>query len=182
MDIQKEREAFEQHLTNTGLVEFAGYGFAVDECDEYLHEPTQVAWESWLIGLNRAKAQAVPEGFILMPKVPTERMVNATRGKHEGAPYLPYSIYEAFVEQAMIEAQEQKITLLKVEWASDCFECGHHEAIIHSTASEASAKGWFHDGDAVKCCKCGHTGEMDARGEDSDICWNENEAQEPTND
>lgn len=66
MDIQKEREAFERHLTDTGLVEFAGYGFAVDECDEYLHEPTQVAWDSWLIGLNRAKAQAVPEGFVLV--------------------------------------------------------------------------------------------------------------------
>ena len=64
MDIQKEREAFKQHLTDTGLVEFAGYGFAVDECDEYLHEPTQVAWDSWLIGLNRTKAQAVPEGFV----------------------------------------------------------------------------------------------------------------------
>lgn len=61
MEIQKEREAFEQHLTDTGLVEFAGYGFAVDECDEYLHEPTQVAWDSWLIGLNRTKAQAVQE-------------------------------------------------------------------------------------------------------------------------
>ena len=66
MDIQKEREAFEQHLTDTGLVEFSDYGFAVDECDEYLHEPTQVAWDSWLIGLNRAKAQAVPEGFVLV--------------------------------------------------------------------------------------------------------------------
>ena len=66
MDIQKERKAFEQHLTDTGLVEFAGYGFAVDECDEYLHEPTQVAWDSWLIGLNRAKTQAVPEGFVLV--------------------------------------------------------------------------------------------------------------------
>ena len=63
MDIQKEREAFEQHLTDTGLVEFSDYGFAVDECDEYLHEPTQVAWDSWLIGLNRAKAQAVPDTY-----------------------------------------------------------------------------------------------------------------------
>ena len=70
MDIQKEREAFEQHLTDTGLVEFSDYGFAVDECDEYLHEPTQVAWDSWLIGLNRAKAQAVPDGFVLVPKEP----------------------------------------------------------------------------------------------------------------
>lgn len=65
MEIKKEREAFEQHLTDTGLVEFSDYGFAVDECDEYLHEPTQVAWDSWLIGLNRAKAQAVPDGFVL---------------------------------------------------------------------------------------------------------------------
>lgn len=65
MDIQ--RKAFEQHLTDTGLVEFAGYGFAVDECDEYLHEPTQVAWDSWLIGLNRAKAQAVPEQVLDAP-------------------------------------------------------------------------------------------------------------------
>lgn len=77
MGIQKEREAFEQHLTDTGLVEFAGYGFAVDECDEYLHEPTQVAWDSWLIGLNRTKAQAVPEGFVLMPKEPTDEIIEA---------------------------------------------------------------------------------------------------------
>lgn len=77
MEIKKEREAFEQHLTDTGLVEFSDYGFAVDECDEYLHEPTQVAWDSWLIGLNRAKAQAVPEGFVLVPKEPTQKMLNA---------------------------------------------------------------------------------------------------------
>ncbi|PPC02482.1 DUF551 domain-containing protein [Acinetobacter pittii] len=60
MDMNKEREAFEQHLIDTGLVEFAGYGFDVDECDEYTHEPTNVAWGTWVIGLNRAKTQAVP--------------------------------------------------------------------------------------------------------------------------
>ena len=76
MDIQKEREAFKQHLTDTGLVEFAGYGFAVDECDEYFHEPTQVAWDSWLIGLNRTKAQAVPEGYVLVKKVHPDAIVH----------------------------------------------------------------------------------------------------------
>lgn len=97
MDIKKEREAFEQHLTDTGLVEFAGYGFAVDECDEYLHEPTQVAWDSWLIGLNRAKAQAVPEGFVLVPKEPTSEML-----------YCGYAAPDnlAAKYKAMIEAQE----------------------------------------------------------------------------
>ena len=67
MDIQKEMEAFKQHLTDTGLVEFAGYGFEVNECDEYLHEPTLVAWECWLIGSRRAKAQAVPEQVLDAP-------------------------------------------------------------------------------------------------------------------
>lgn len=85
-------------------------------------------------------------------------------------------------ERVFEEAQEQKVTELKIEWASDCFNCGHHEAIIYSTASEAASKGWFHDGDKAKCCKCGHEGEIDARGEDSDICWYENEAQEPANE
>ena len=70
MDIQKEREAFEHHLTDTGLVEFAGYGFEVDECDEYLHEPTQVAWDSWLIGLGRSKAQAVPQWISVNDQLP----------------------------------------------------------------------------------------------------------------
>lgn len=70
MDINKERVAFEQHLTDTGLVEFSDYGFAVDECNEYLHEPTQVAWDSWLIGLNRAKA--VPEWISTSDRMPKE--------------------------------------------------------------------------------------------------------------
>lgn len=76
MDLQKEREAFEQHLTDTGLVEFSDYGFAVDECDEYLHEPTQVAWDSWLIGLNRAKAQAVPEWAVIVPRLSANYLFN----------------------------------------------------------------------------------------------------------
>ncbi|QOW46487.1 MULTISPECIES: hypothetical protein [Acinetobacter] len=76
MEINKEREAFEEHITDAGLVEFAGYGFEVDECDEYLHEPTRVAWDSWLIGLRRSKAQAVPEGFVLVPKLSANYLFN----------------------------------------------------------------------------------------------------------
>ena len=77
IDFNKEREAFEQHLIDAGLVEFAGYGFEVDECDEYTHEPTNVAWGTWVIGLNRAKAQAVPEGYVLVPLEPTQEMLAA---------------------------------------------------------------------------------------------------------
>lgn len=104
MEIQKEREAFEQHLTDTGLVEFSDYGFAVDECDEYLHEPTQVAWDSWLIGLNRAKALAVPEGFVLMPKEPTKEIVEAFW--NSWLVEQPNAQTMFFAYKAMIEAQE----------------------------------------------------------------------------
>ena len=60
-------------------------------------------FNTWLA----AKSQAVPEGFVLMPMVPSQRMVNAVRGCYEGEAYLPYSLYSEFVNQAMIEAQEQ---------------------------------------------------------------------------
>ena len=55
---------------------------------------------------QEAKAQAVPEGYVLMPIKPTETMVMAVVKEHEGDAFLPYSLYDAYVKQAMIEAQE----------------------------------------------------------------------------
>ena len=54
----------------------------------------------------QAKAQAVPEGFVLVPMVPSERMINAVRQCYEGEAYLPYSLYSEFVNQAIIERME----------------------------------------------------------------------------
>lgn len=48
------------------------------------------------------------EGFVLVPMVPSERIVNAVRQCYEGEAYLPYSLYSEFINQAMIEAHEQK--------------------------------------------------------------------------
>lgn len=65
--------------------------------------------EKWILMGARAaqaKAQAVPEGFVLMPIKPTETMVMAVVKEHEGDAFLPYSLYDAYVKQAMIEAQE----------------------------------------------------------------------------
>ena len=55
---------------------------------------------------REVKAQAVPEGYVLMPIKPTETMVMAVVKEHEGDAFLPYSLYDAYVKQAMIEAQE----------------------------------------------------------------------------
>lgn len=59
-------------------------------------------WQFW----QAAKAQAVPEGFVLVPMVPSERMINAVRKCYEGEAYLPYSLYSEFVNQAIIERME----------------------------------------------------------------------------
>ncbi|WP_312602726.1 DNA translocase FtsK [Acinetobacter schindleri] len=140
-------------------------------------EETHELWKK----LQAAKAQAVPEGFILIKDdtktvVAIERMVEQ-QVEASGMDSRRLERLDGWkIIEAAVKAQEPQITELKVEWASDCFKCGHHEAIIYSTAAEASTKGWFHDGDEVKCTGCGNTGEMDARGEDSDICWNEDEA------
>ncbi len=64
-------------------------------------------WDAFRAGWQAAKAQAVPAGFVLMPIKPTETMVAAVAKEHEGDAFLPYSLYDAYVKQAMIEAQEQ---------------------------------------------------------------------------
>lgn len=64
---------------------------------------------------------------------------------------------------------------MKIDWGSDCFNCGHHEVIVKSTASMA---GLFLDGDDVECCNCGNKGVMDCNGEDTDIAWDEGLSQD----
>ena len=105
MDIQKEREAFEAWYcrNHTGLKQsdlakfrtLSGYSFS-DSLK------INISWEAW----QAAKAQAVPEGFVLVPMVPSERMINAVRHCYEGEAYLPYSLYSEFVNQAIIERME----------------------------------------------------------------------------
>ena len=50
-----------------------------------------------------AKAQAVPEGFVLVPKEPTEKMIDAGHDFCKNNIVTPSGFYKA-----MIEAQEQK--------------------------------------------------------------------------
>ena len=249
MDIQEEREAFQKFCEENFDFERHEQTYFDEKTQCYENdigedtESINMAWSAW----QAAKAQAVPEGFVLVKSSDRDREVlelidqrdymedqaeqlkdklqelyGVDFGEHSscnlpfqnaidfddsdlvlvekaklmqiigsvsmiepitrGNPYMDSVQRELTaitdVVKTVIEAQKQKVTELKIEWASDCFNCGHHEAIIYSTASEAASKGWFHDGDKAKCCKCGHEGEIDARSEDSDICWYENEAQE----
>ncbi len=187
MDIQKQKNLYLAKLLEQEVIK-------QDEFEDLVFKPEinafhsnylssrfmdniNFGWSAW----QAATAQAVPEGFVLIKDdtktvVAIERMVEQ-QVEASGIDSRRLERLDGWkIIEAAVKAQEPQITELKVEWASDCFKCGHHEAIIYSTAAEASTKGWFHDGDEVKCTGCGNTGEMDARGEDSDICWNEDEA------
>lgn len=183
MDIKELRQEFEKLPDIKGILYGSEFGFN-ESLNEYYHPDhtnhrlnyafIMGAWMAW-------KAQAVPEGFVLIKDdtktvVAIERMVEQ-QVEASGMDSRRLERLDGWkIIEAAVKAQEPQITELKVEWASDCFKCGHHEAIIYSTSAEASTKGWFHDGDEVKCTGCGNTGEMDTHGEDSDICWNEDEA------
>ncbi len=56
-------------------------------------------WSAW----QAATAQAVPEGFVLAPKQPTEKMIDAGHDFCKNNIVTPSGFYKA-----MIEAQEQK--------------------------------------------------------------------------
>lgn len=103
MDIQKEREAFEAWLFKEylGAKDFV-IVYRPDE-NIYEHRPTQARWEAW----QAAKAQVVPEGFILVPKEPTPKMIDATWNYDDAIQYMSHNTRNEFIYKAMIEAQGQ---------------------------------------------------------------------------
>ena len=100
MDIQKEREAFECEFKQTDYYIAHGDLSTLMLCDDqYALDDVQVSFEMW----KAAKAQAVPEGFVLVPKEPTEEMIRMGD--------LAFAYDECVdarkIYKAMIEAQEQ---------------------------------------------------------------------------
>ena len=121
MDIQKEKIAHEKHLLSQGVDfkylpniqynELENVYELIEWDEEYSEALNEInsSWCTW----QAAKAQAVPEGFVLVPKEPTDKtiahMINtpievnllcdhADTFLSEGEAYIAY--------KAMIEAQE----------------------------------------------------------------------------
>ena len=91
------REAFESWFESRYGAHFMQ--FALD-LDFYVDKHTQTCWEAW----QAAKAQAVPEGYVLVPKEPTLLMQRA--GSAEAIkPNLGIASMRD-IYKAMIEAQE----------------------------------------------------------------------------
>ncbi|MEI1751480.1 hypothetical protein V8Q03_07125 [Acinetobacter baumannii] len=86
-DFNKEREICDQYFEKywDDFCEAYGNGFDRSLAKFFFAN----AW-------GEAKAQAVPEGYVLVPKEPTEVMERA--GFDKGAGFLANSIYKAMVE------------------------------------------------------------------------------------
>ena len=103
MGIEKDsnREAFEAWFESRYDAHFMQ--FALD-LDLYVDKHTQASWEAW----QAAKAQAVPDGFVVVPKEPTQELLNKMQdffvGAFENGLTGGQSMHCAY--KAMIEAQE----------------------------------------------------------------------------
>lgn len=81
-----------------------------DEDRKVAYEALNTGWVMWLRAKRDAKAQAVPEGFVLVPKEPTKAMLFAASGRdivaeHYGDENIMWpELRETW--KAMIEAQE----------------------------------------------------------------------------
>ncbi|MCZ3342456.1 hypothetical protein NYZ80_00445 [Acinetobacter baumannii] len=109
-DLNKGREAFELFELNkrpcatpASLFErFDSNDLGEDEqhyVGRYVDSYMQEKWELW----QKAKAQAVPEGYVLVPKVANKKMVNAGYEAHDGF-YTNGQVQDVY--QAMIKAIE----------------------------------------------------------------------------
>ena len=101
MDIQKEREAFEKHASKFFITNEA----FEDDGENYVYDEVKFMWDCWLA----AKAQAVPEGFVLVNVESLALHAQSIRMFNNGDEEDDYYEIENHVcaIEAMIEAQEQ---------------------------------------------------------------------------
>ena len=94
-------------------LEGRGYIFKNKKWDEAKHgfedDMLNMAWEMWSSAKHSAKAQAVPEGFVIFPKKQTSKMRSLARDFDARLSLTKYEqLHNIWVKQAMLEAQEQK--------------------------------------------------------------------------
>ena len=83
MDLQKEREAFQEcYKTSRDYKFYVRHEMSEKQIFEfkkgkYVVDCVNDGWKIW----QAAKAQAIPEGFVLVPKEPTDAMLFAASGR-----------------------------------------------------------------------------------------------------
>ncbi len=111
-DLNKEREAFER-LPLAELAIKSEYVYYNEETNSYwpnedfcpsdAPETMNFAWEAWQ---EKAKAQAVPETHIVVPKQPTPKMIDATWDFDDEIIEMSSNTRNEFIWKKMVEASE----------------------------------------------------------------------------
>ena len=113
--IQKEKIAHEKHLLSQGVdfkylpnIQYSELENAYEliEWDEEYSEALNEINSSWCTW-QTAKAQAVPEGFVLVPKQPTPKMIDATWNFDEEIQDMSHNSRNEFIYNAMIAAAQE---------------------------------------------------------------------------
>ena len=99
MDIQ--RKAFEAYMADR-YKNTVDQRVCINSDGDYMAWDMQVAWHVW----QAAKAQAVPEGYVLMPKEPTPKMIDATWDFDDEIREMSHNTRNEFIYKTMIEALE----------------------------------------------------------------------------
>ncbi len=107
-DLNKLRSEFEATPEIKAILEvmtvkfvagfYVSVGFGIEIYTPY-NALLNFAWDLWQ---EKAKAQAVPEGYVLLPRVPTEKMFQA----YERSSVAPMSTLSKTGYKAMVEASE----------------------------------------------------------------------------
>ena len=110
MDIQKLRQEFEKLPDIKGILHGSDFGFN-ESLNQYYHPDhtnhrlnyafIMGAWMAW-----KTKAQ-VPEGFVLVPKEPTPKMIDSTWHHDDESQEMSHNTRNEFIYKSMIKAQEQ---------------------------------------------------------------------------
>ena len=115
MDIQKEKIAHEKHLLSQGVdfkylpnIQYSELEnvYELIEWDEEYSEALNEINSSWCTW-QAAKAQAVLEGFVLVPKQPTPKMIDATWNFDEEIQDMSHNSRNEFIYNAMIAAAQE---------------------------------------------------------------------------
>ena len=101
MGIQKEREAFEAYFKDKYPE------LHKDVFDENGDDRAIIGYSFALSAWQAAKAQAVHEGFVLVPKEPTPKMIDSTWHHDDEIQEMSHNTRNEFIYKSMIKAQEQ---------------------------------------------------------------------------
>ena len=116
---RQERPLFEAEFIHSHLLPHFNFNestgdyeikseFKEGEDFKLAYEVLNTGWAMWLRAKRDAKAQAIPEGFVVVPKEPTPKMIDATWNYDDEIQDMSHNSRNEFIYNTMIEAAQEQ--------------------------------------------------------------------------